>query len=117
MAFSPLGNSEHFVISVSIDFPSNSKRDAPICCIAYDYYRTDWDGLRDHLRDVPWKDIFKFSASEFCELVQVVIDVYIPHRKYQVKFHSSSWFSAAFAAVIVHRNHLFCFYQQNKSVK
>ena len=21
--------------------------------IAYDYSRTDWDGLRDHLRDVP----------------------------------------------------------------
>ena len=25
------------------------------------------------------------------------------------------WFSAAFAAPIFHRNHFFCFYQQNKS--
>ena len=43
-------------------------------------------GLCDHLRDVPWEDIFKLSASaaasEFCECVQVGIDVYIPHRKY-----------------------------------
>ena len=37
MAFPPLGNSDHVVVSVSIDFPSNSQRDAPFHCIAYDY--------------------------------------------------------------------------------
>ena len=71
------------------------------------------------MRDVPWEDIFKLcaspAASEFCEWVQVGIDVYIPHRKCQVKPHSSPWFSAACAAAIVHRNHFFCLYQQNKS--
>ena len=36
------------------------------------------------------------------------IDVYIPHHKYQVKPHSSPWFSAACTATIVHRNHFFC---------
>ena len=59
MALPPLGNSNHVVVSVSIDFP---------------------------LRDVPWVDIFKLSASavasEFCEWVQVGIYVHIPHRKY-----------------------------------
>ena len=88
MAFPPLGNSDH-VVSVSIDFPSNSQRDAPFHRIAYDYSRADWDGLRDHLRDVPWEDIFKLgasaAASEFCEWVQVGLNAYIPHRKYQVK--------------------------------
>ena len=102
-----------------IDFPVNSKQDAPFHRVAYDYSRADWDGLCDHLRDVPWEDIFKLSAStaasEFCEWVQVGIDVYIPHRKYQVKPHSSPWFSAACAAAIVHRNHFFRLYQQNKS--
>ena len=38
--------------------------------MAYDY-SADWDDLCDHLRDVPWEDIFKLSASaaanEFCE--------------------------------------------------
>ena len=71
------------------------------------------------MRDVPWEDIFKLSASaaagEFCEWVQVGIDVYIPHCEYQVKLHSSPWFSAACAAAIVHRNHFFCLYQQNTS--
>ena len=113
MAFPPLGNSDH-VVSVSIDFPSNSQRDAPFHRITYDYSRADWDGLRDHLRHVPWEDVFKLSASaaasEFCAWVQVGIDVYIPHRKYQVKPHSSPWFSAAFVAAIVHRNHFFHLY-------
>ena len=75
IAFPPLGNSNHVVVSVSIDFPSYSQRDAPFHHIAYYYSRADWDGLRDHLRDVPMEDIFKLSgsttASEFCEWVQV----------------------------------------------
>ena len=41
MAFPPLVNSDHVVVSVSINFPSNSKRDAPFHCTAYDYSRTD----------------------------------------------------------------------------
>ena len=89
---------------------------------AYDYShysRADWDGLRDHLREVPWDDIFKlsasFAASKFCEWVQVRTDVYIPHRKYQVKPHPFPWFSAASAAAVFHRNHFFRLYQQDKS--
>ena len=100
MALPPLGNSDH-VVSVSIDFPSNSLQDAPFHRIAYDYSRADWDTLRDHLSDVLWEDIFKLrasaAASEFCEWVQVGIDVYIPCCKYQVKPHLSPWFSAACA--------------------
>ena len=48
MTLPALGNSDHAAVSVSIDFPSNSKRDAQFHCIAYDYFRTDWDGLCDH---------------------------------------------------------------------
>ena len=113
MAFPPFGNSDHVVVSISIDFPINSKRDSPFHHVAHDYSCADWDGLRDHLRDVPWEDIFKLSASaaasEFCEWIQVGIDVYILHRKYQVKHHSSPWFPAACAAATVHRNRFFPF--------
>ena len=48
MAFFPLGNSDHVVVSVFIDLPSKSKRDAPFCCIAYSYSCADWDALCDH---------------------------------------------------------------------
>ena len=40
--------------------------------------------------------------------------MYIPHQKYQVKPHSSPWFSAKCAAAIVHRNHVFRLYQKDK---
>ena len=80
MAFPPLGNSDHVVVSVSTDFLTNSQEDAPFHRIVYDYSRADWDGLCYHLRDVPWEDIFKLgasaAASEFCGWVQVEIDVY-----------------------------------------
>ena len=46
--------------------------DAPFHRIAYDYSLTNWDGLRDHLRDVLLENIFKpvasaAAASEICE--------------------------------------------------
>ena len=70
MAFPPMGNSDHVVVSVSIDFPTNSQRYAQSHCIASDYSCADWDVLCDHLRDVPWEYIFKLgasaAASEFC---------------------------------------------------
>ena len=53
MAFPPLGNSDHAVVSDSIDFPSNSQQDVLFHRVAYDYSCTDWDGLRDYLRDFP----------------------------------------------------------------
>ena len=71
------------------------------------------------MRNVQWDYIFKLSvsaaASEFCEWVQVGINVYIPHSKYQVKPHSAPRFSATCAAAIVHRNHFFRLCQQNQS--
>ena len=85
----------------------------------YDYYRADWDGLHYHLGNVSSEAIFKLSASaaacEYCERVQAGIAVYIPHRRYQVRPHSSPWFSAACASAIVHGNPFFRLYQQNNS--
>ena len=51
MAFPPLGNSDQVVVSVSTDFPRNSKQD--VLSIAYNYSRADWDSFCDHLKDVP----------------------------------------------------------------
>ena len=51
MALLPLRNSNNVVVSVSIDFPSNSQWDVSFHCIG-DYFRVVWDGLCYHLRDV-----------------------------------------------------------------
>ena len=76
------------------------------------------ESLCDHLRDVPWENIFKLSASaasEFCEWVHIGIDGYILRQMYQDKSQLSPWLSPRCAATIIHRNHLYCLYQQNKS--
>ena len=48
---------------------------------AFDYSRADWHGFPDHLRDVPWNEIYKYgasrAASEFSEWLQVGIDTHI----------------------------------------
>ena len=119
MAFPPLRNSDHHVVSVCIDSLSYSQRDAAFYHIACDCSHVDWDSLRDHLRDVPWEDILKLgasaAASEFCEWVRVGNDVYIPHRKYQVRPNSSPWFLASCAASMVDRNHVFRLCQKDNS--
>ena len=120
MTLPPLGNPYH-IVSVFIDFPSNSRGDAPFHCMACDYSRADWVSLHDHLGDVPWENIFKLSAfsaaSELCGCVQIGIDVYTSHFKYQSKPYLYPWFSAAFAAAILHTNHFLGFCAQNKSSK
>ena len=118
MTFPPFGNSD-VVVSVSIDFPSYSEWYVPFHRITYDHSHADWDGPRDHLTYVPWEVIFRLSASaaasEFFDSVQVGIDVYIFHRKYLFKPHSSPWFSAACATTMVHRNRFLCLHQKDQS--
>ena len=71
MDFPPSENLDHVIVSVSIDFPANSKGNTLFHCIAFQCSRADWDGLCDHLRDVQWKDISKpgaySAATDFCE--------------------------------------------------
>ena len=52
VALTSLGNSDHVIDSVSIDFPSNSKWDATFHRTAHDYSRADRDGLRYHFRSI-----------------------------------------------------------------
>ena len=71
-------NSDQFPLT------SNSKGDSAFDHKAFDYSRADRGDIGGHVRDVPWDDIFKLdvstAAAEFCEWIQVGIDVYnIPH--------------------------------------
>ena len=117
--YPPLGRSDHVVVSVTVDFAGRLEKESPFHRKVFDYSRADWDSFRDHLRDVPWEDIFcrgaSFAASEFAEWVQVAVDEYIPNRKFQVTPHSSPWFTPACAAAIVHRNHFFRLYHRDRN--
>ena len=63
MAFLSLGNSDHVIVSVSMDFLSNSNGYAPFHWIAYVYSHADLGGLHDLFRDVPWEDLIKLGSS------------------------------------------------------
>ena len=100
------------------------KGDVPFHRIPFHYSRACWNGLFDHLRDASWEDILKLracvAASEVCDCVQVRIDVYYicityMYIIYQVKPHSSPWFSSACAAEVAFINQFYRFYKQNKS--
>ena len=71
MTFPPMRNSDHVIVSVSIDFPINSKQCASFHCVGYDESLADWDGLWDHLRDVPWDNIFNLMLQLLVIFVSV----------------------------------------------
>ena len=116
---SPLGNSDHVLVSVDLSLKSASSHESPVHRTSYNYQQGDWDSFRDFLRDAPWNRIFSSSvdkcACEVMSWIQSGIDAFIPHRRYQVKPHSSPWFSPACAAAIAHRNHYFHLFRRDNS--
>ena len=113
VAFPPSGNSDCFCLSLHWHYPSNSEGDTSFYHTAYDYSPCDY--LSDQLRDAPWEEIFKLRASatgaEFCDWVQVGMNVYIPHLKYQVKHHLHGFH----LLVLLHVNQVFRMSKKNKS--
>ena len=103
MVFPSLGNSGLVFVLVFHWLCAKLKRECHISSHSL-WLFSCWLGLLSWSFDVPRVDIFKLgasaAASEFWEWVQVRVDVYVPHRKYQVKPHSSPWFSAACTAVM-----------------
>ena len=97
-------------------FVVKSTNEHPYYRTVYSYSKAEWDGLRDHLRDVPLLDIFKhdpaYAPKKITEGVEIGIDCYIPLRKFQLKPHSSPWFTPC-AAAIAHRSHYFHQYHRN----
>ena len=120
MAFLLLRNSDHVVVSVSIDVPSYSLWDALFHHIAYMtilklivmVFVIIWEMF--HWR-ISLKSVLLLLLVNFVSGFRLELMYYIPCHRYQVKSHSSPWFSAAGATVIVLRNHFFCLYQQSKS--
>ena len=84
-------------------------------------FRIRWTGysFRAFIRDIPWRDGLGSlpagsCASELAEWIQIGIDEYIPHRRYQLKPHSAPWFSSDCAAALADRNRLFNLYRSNE---
>ena len=94
--FPPQRIFDRVVVSVSIDSPSNSKRDTIFHHKVYNYSRANQYGLPNNMRVVPCEDVLKLGASfigtEFCILVHVTIGLNILHHKHQDKINLSHSF-------------------------
>ena len=64
---------------------------------AFYYPKADWDSFCDFLRDGPWADVFYLSADKCVSYVaswfQAGMEAFIPSSQFQVKPHSTPWFS------------------------
>ena len=113
MVFSPLRNPDHVLVSVSIDFLSNSKRDALFHHIAYDYSYDDtvfvniWEMLHGRISSNLVILLLLVNFLSGFRLVLMYISFIIDIRSSLIHLHLH-------AAVVAHRNH-FCVYHQNKS--
>ena len=116
MVFFSLKNSDHVVVTMSIDFPSYGilwfiGLLMTIFVLIGTIFVIIWETVHRRIS----LNSSDAAVSESSEWFHVEIDVYVPNRKYQVKPHSSARFFAACAAAIVHRNHFPHLYQKDKS--
>ena len=73
VAFSSLGDSEHVVVSLSMDFSVRSKIDDSSHRKAFDYSSTDWDSFHNPIRDGPRENLLKLDILVFllCQLLLI----------------------------------------------
>ena len=95
-ATSPLGSSDNCVVTVKCEqlFLAPS---VPFHRTVYRYAKADWCGFRSFFsqvsEDLIINDDVHKSAQELAEWLQFGMNAYIPHRSYQVKPHSQTWFT------------------------
>ena len=112
---SPLGSSDHCVVSISSCFTS-SRHEGPYHRTVLRYRDADWDGLRNFIANIPKEKLSgdpTVAAQELLEWIQVGIEIYVPSKTYQVRPASQPWFTPECSAAIAHRNHYFHRYQRN----
>ena len=115
---SPLGSSDHSVVSVKIESKLKETSDVPFHRTVFRYSKADWDSFRSFITDAPLPTIFKSGACKAATYIsEWIIDgmnCFIPSKKFQQRPNSQPWFTPECAAAIAHRNHFFHVYQQNR---
>ena len=91
---SPIGNSNHCLVSVDISFQSPVATAPPIYRTVCQYGKADWDGFRDFLNDVPWSYVLSLdpnsAAAELNEWINMAIDAFVPPKKFQLKAYTAA---------------------------
>lgn len=86
LQYSPLGNSNHVLVSIDISFELSIKDGPLIHKSSFSFQHTGLNSFRDVLRDTHWIDIFKRHienrATGISYCVQASFYAFVPCQKY-----------------------------------
>ena len=91
---SPLGSSDHCVVSVKVDTKSDTSTDVPFHRTVFRYSKADWDSFRSFMADAPLSHIFNQDADKAAcltsEWIIAGMEAFIPSKTYQKKTKQSA---------------------------
>ena len=107
---SPLGNSDHCLITLQHNSVSHQDRSSSSQKI-FNYSKADWDSLRNFFTAYPWYSGLSNDPSSFATFItnaiQLGMDLFIPSSYKPGKKSSPKWFTSQCAKAVKHKNHCF----------
>ena len=107
---SPLGNSDHCLITLQNNFVSNQDRSS-FSQKVFHYSKADGDSLRNFFAAYSWYSGLSNDPSSFATFItnaiQLGMDLFIPSSYKPGKKSSPKWFNSQCAKVVKHKNHIF----------
>ena len=103
--FSPLGSSDHRLISASCPIAPVPSQDPPKRRCYWHFASARWEDLRRHFADFPWNDYCfrdrdpSLCAERITEMIVSAMEAYIPHSFSTPKSHKP-WFNSACSRAI-----------------
>ncbi|KAK3884497.1 hypothetical protein Pcinc_011235 [Petrolisthes cinctipes] len=115
--FSPLGSSDHNLISVSCPIAPIKPLDPPRKRRLWHYSAANWDDLRQYFNDFPWND-FCFRgrgpsecAARITEVILSGMEAYIPYS-FPLTNSRNSWFNHACSTAVHNKEEAFRRYRR-----
>ena len=107
---SPLGDSDHCLITLQHNFVSHQHRSSSFKK-GFHYSKADWDSLRNFFAAYPWYSSYSNDPSSFATFItntiQLGMDLFIPSSYKPGKKSSPKWFNSQCAKAVKHKNHHF----------
>ena len=102
---SPLGNSDHCLITLRHDFLPQ------LDILTTNYSKADWDSLRTFYSSYPWSSGFSNDpsslASFITDAILLDIDLFIPSSYKPGQKNSPKWFNSQCVKAVNNKNHYF----------
>ena len=105
---SPLGNSDHCLITLQHNFVSHQDRSSSSQKV-FHYSKADLDSLQNYFNAYPWYSGLSNDPSSFATFItnaiQLGMDLFIPSSYKLGKKSSPKWFTSQCAKAVKHKNH------------